>query len=220
MFMKKISLLTLAVCAGFAVFAQDEPTLKTQMSVKPRFGLKAGVNLATLEIDDDNNSSGAMNTNMKTSFNGGVFANIPMGGMFRFQPEIVYSGQGTKGSQGSNNFEYDFHYVNVPLMVQLQTTGGFFVEAGPQFGFLVKAKLDNETGNDVDLKDNNSVKRTDIAAGVGLGYISRVGLGVTAKYVHGFSNVWNNEDSPLPVNYDFSNRVIGFSIVYLLGANK
>ena len=212
-----------------AIFAQDQPQqLRTEATAAPRFGLKGGVNLATLEMDDDVANTN-YNTNLKTSFNVGAFVNLPVGtGMFRLQPEVVYSGQGSKvsgtpviGSRTStDDYEVDIHYINVPIMAQIQTTGGFFVEAGPQFGVMISAKQDNQTGDDPEIQDY--VKKLDIGLGAGLGYLSRIGLGVGARYVHGFSNVWNREDAPASAvsSLEMSNRVIQFSLIYQFGANK
>ncbi len=94
--MKKISLLTLAIIAGLFIYAQ-EPKLRTPAPVQTRFGIKAGANLATLEIDDES-STNEIGTNNKTSLHAGIFVNIPLGDKFRVQPELVYSKQGSKVS--------------------------------------------------------------------------------------------------------------------------
>lgn len=215
--MKKLSLFSLGVLTSLSLLAQNQPQTRTEMEVKPRFGLKGGVNLATLEIDDDSQSN-EVNTNNKTSFHAGVFANIPIGGMFRFQPEVVYSGQGTKYSTsgiGAVKGEFNFHYLNVPLMLQVQTNGGFFVEAGPQIGFLLKGE--NKIGNnEEDVKDE--MKKTDFSAGVGLGYLSRIGLGLNGRYNLGFTNVWDNDASGDDAK--LKNRVIQMGLVYHFGAHK
>jgi hypothetical protein len=230
--MKKFSLLALMFVAAASVNAQDRPigttpstpTLRTEMSVTPRFGLKGGVNLATLEIDDDSQSN-PLETNNKTSFNAGVFANIPLGGVLRFQPEVVYSRQGSKIQfQQSNaplpgttteNTELDLHYLNVPLMLQVQTDGGFFAEVGPQIGFLLTAK--DET-DDEDIKD--LFKKTDFGGALGLGYLSRVGLGVNARYAMGFSNVFEGVSGNDTDEAKYKNRVLSIGLVYHFGANK
>ena len=216
--MKKISLFTLVLMGGLAASAQDQDhkPMRTEMSTATRFGLKGGVNLATLEIDDD--ASSGLNTNMKTSFNLGAFVNIPITDRFRIQPEVMYSGQGTKGSIDSDeSFEYDFHYINIPIMAQLQTAGGFFLETGPQVGFMISSKLDVE-GQDVDIEE--SVKKTDFGWGAGIGYLSRIGLGLGARYVHGFSNVWDRDGANPSEDMQFSNRTVQISLIYHLGAHK
>ena len=211
--------------AGIITYAQDQPQLTTPMAVKTRFGVKGGVNLATLEIDDQ--STPNMNTNMKTSFHGGFFVNVPISSSFRFQPELLYSGQGTKADPRSSTEsnlaginEYDFSYASVPLMLQWMSKGGFYAELGPQFSYLVRANGDRESGGAVDLKDLDYVKKTDFAGAIGLGYLSRVGLGLNARYVNGFSNVWNNDNSPSTQDAKYKNRVVQIGLVYHCGAYK
>lgn len=223
--MKKISLLALAFISTMAVSAQQDPDkahkpLRTEMSTQPRFGLKAGVNLASLEIDDDSQSN-PLNTNSKTGFHGGVFVNLPLGGIFAVQPEVVFSTQGSKVS-GSVvvppsttvpfRDEWDFYYLNVPVMLQAKLTSGLFLEAGPQVGFLLKAE--NDAGDD--LKDE--MKKTDFGAGAGIGYLSRIGLGINARYTMGFSNIL--EDNSSGDEGKYKNRVASIGLVYHLGAAK
>lgn len=232
--MKKMTLCTLAVITAMIGFGQDQPMgssstpmLRTSMETAVRFGVRGGVNLASLEIDDDANATD-FSTNLKTSFHVGAFVNVPIGGMFRLQPEVNYTGQGSKvdGNFISNPlnkgaYELDYHYINIPIMAQLQTTSGFFVEAGPQIGFMIKAREDRNTGNDIDLEDK--LRKTDFALGAGLGYLSRIGLGVNARYVHGLSNVYNNDaanNTPSVSENEISHRGIQLGLVYHFGAAK
>lgn len=228
--MKKISLFALALSTSLAVFAQDAKPARTPMSVQPRFGIKGGVNLASLEIDDDTPTTN-FNTNSKTSFHVGVYANLPIGGMFRLQPEILYIGQGSKvtgtplsGNQGQNmSYEVDMDYIAVPVMFQLATQSGFFVEAGPQFSFLTTARQDNATGNDPDLKDAGVIKKTDFAVLGGIGFTSRIGLGVHATYIHGITNVFDTDNASTtasPIGGEVSNRGIKIGLHYSFGAHK
>ena len=228
--MKKISLFTLALASGLAVFAQeqDHKPLRTPMETKTRFGMRGGVSLANLEVDDDNATGNVPNTNTKTSFVGGFFANIPVGGMFRVQPELVWSGQGAKSDRGTLSGtgktmeEYDFGYIAIPLMLQLQTNGGFFVETGPQFSILMRAQEEYTDGTTVNVEDMDWVKKTDFGWGVGLGYLSRIGLGIDGRYNFGLSNVWNNEDrvgQPSPFD-KMKNAAAQISLVWHFGAHK
>ncbi|MBD0284271.1 MAG: PorT family protein [Flavisolibacter sp.] len=235
--MKKLSLFTLALAVSMFVFAQNNPPtgsqsgsqgpLRTPMEVKTRFGIRGGVNLATLELDDDYNATN-YNTNLKTSFHVGAFVNVPLTEMFRFQPEVSYVGQGSKvngtlvsNTANSSNYELDLHYLAVPLMFQLQTTGGFFVELGPQAAFLLSGKEDPASGSKTDLKSKKLIKKTDFGAAGGIGYLSRIGLGANARYVHGFSNVFDSEGAPSNQNKrNFHNRGIQIGLVYHFGANK
>jgi hypothetical protein len=226
--MKKISLFALALSTGLAVFAQDDKPARTPMAVKTFWGVKGGVNLASLELDDDNTTTN-FSTNSKTSFHVGVFANIPLGASWRLQPELLYIGQGSKvegtplvGSMTSTDrYELDFDYIALPVMVQYKTMGGFFVEAGPQFAYLTTARQDNQTGTDPDIKDLGLVKKIDVALLGGIGYTSRIGLGAHATYIHGLTNVYNTDDAPAGTSdREVSNRGIKIGLHYMFGAAK
>lgn len=219
--MKKFSLFALAFITSTAMFAQIEN--RTEMAVKPRFGIKAGANLSKLR-PNDLPSGFDLSTNLKTSFHVGLLANIPLGtGGLAFQPEVLYSGQGSKMNQKttvgtittSEKYEQDLHYINVPLMFQFKTVGGFYVEAGPQVGFLINAKQDGPGDVEVDNKD--SFENMEVSAGAGLGYMTRVGLGIGARYNHGFSNVLDNESSS---DASLKHSVINIGLFYHFGANK
>ncbi len=211
-----------------SVYAQDggmgttsTPTLKTPMSTATRFGLKAGINLASLE--PDNYPGTDVNFNNKTSFHAGVFANIPLGGKLRFQPELLYSSQGAKGKSfpisggiSTNSNEQDLGYIALPLMFQLQSTSGFVFELGPQASYLISGKL--EGANDAETENESVFDRFDVAASGGVGYLSRVGLGINARYNFGLSNIINEgdtDDGP-----ELKNRVFQIGLTYQFGANK
>lgn len=203
-----------------AMFAQDNQMV-TPMAKKTYWGVKAGVNLAEFRV---HNISPKPDLNMKTSLNGGFFANIPLsGGKFYFQPELIYSGEGSKISSTTGGTtvsqEQDLGYIALPLMFQVKSAGGFFVELGPQPGYLVRAQ--SEVGSATsDNRDN--FDKFDIALNGGIGYTSRVGLGINARYSLGLSNTiddggGNNSPNNGP---EYKNSVIQFSVFYLFGAHK
>jgi len=232
--MKKIRLFTLSLFVSSALFAQNNPTIgsqshapmRTPMEKKPRFGIDVGVNMARYNEDGEGFTGTAPNTNNKTAFHAGVFVDVPIAGMFSIRPQILYSSQGskigTKQTSGNYNFEEDLKYIYVaPAVLQLMTPGGFMVETGPQLGFLIGANADDAPGDwtgSVDLKDRR--KKLDFMWGAGLGYMSRIGLGVHARYNYGFSNVLNVDDDANRRPGTFRNRVMQFGLAYAFGAHK
>jgi len=146
-----------------------------------QFGVKAGLNLATLSY-----SGSAINDlKTKTDFNGGVFASIPLFNSFYLQPELLYSGQGS-GTTDSGSGEINYNYLNVPVLFKYQHASGLFAETGPQIGFLLSAnvKAGSET---VDVKKD--VQSTDFSWAFGLGYkFGNIGLGIDARYNLGLTN--------------------------------
>src|SRR5689334_6950010 len=93
--MKKISLSVLALTACMSMFAQNYEK-PTPMTSATRFGIKGGVNFSTLKLENASNASTTYSTEDLAGFNGGLFANIPLGGILKFQPELEYSSQGSK----------------------------------------------------------------------------------------------------------------------------
>ncbi|MDB5253603.1 MAG: hypothetical protein JWP27_2772 [Flaviaesturariibacter sp.] len=231
MFMKKISLLAIAFVTTCTAMAQDGTQqgtgkdfkpLRTPMSKAVRFGLQAGVNMAKF---NDNNLGYDANTNTKTGFHFGAFVNIPLGGSLRFQPGVLYNTYGSKMAiqtgvgTATTDVEQDLQYISLPLMLQFQSRSGLFVELGPQVSFLGKAELQYEN-SDVDNKDD--FDKLDVSAGIGAGYLSRIGLGLNLRYNFGLSNViedngGNNSSNDGP---ELKNRVISVGLVYHFGAAK
>lgn len=149
-----------------------------------QFGIKAGVNEAVLQgrVGED--------ATYKTYFHAGVFYEAKLIGPLSIQPELLYSLQGSqlKGATTVTNYTTQLNYIQVPILLKA-TLGPVFVEAGPQFGYLVAAnengtvQVRNTSGNvafrDVDQSATGNYKRGDFAVcgGVGLklGPLIRVG---------------------------------------------
>jgi hypothetical protein len=220
--MKKISFLAVVLGTSMALFAQNSSTFS------PSFGIKAGLNLAKLKANDFPSGSEPDVSNKKSAF-GGVFMNAPLGtGGLAIQPELLYSRQGGKFTQtttvgtSTQTLEYDedLTYVTLPVMVQWKTTGGVFVETGPQAGYLVKAKQDGP-GN-TEMSNKSSFDKFDLSWGAGLGYLSKMGLGIGARYNFGLTNTLedgggNNSSNNGP---ELKNAVIQVALSWRFGANN
>lgn len=225
--MKKISFIALALTSGLAVFAQSEPTLKTSMARKAYFGVKAGANIANLRQENLSAPTGIDN---KTSFNGGFFVNLPLGGNVALQPEIIYNGQGAKltstttpplGQPTTTITEQDLNYISLPIMLQVKATNGLFLEVGPQASYLIRAKRD-ANGAAGEVNNKSDFDNFDIAANGGIGWLSRVGFGINARYSHGLSNILedgggNNSPNNGP---ELKNSTFQIGLFYMFGANK
>lgn len=148
-----------------------------------QFGLKAGVNFATLNGDDVSEDFGAI-----TSIHLGVVSEILISETFSFQPELLFSAQGIKDDEFDEKIK--LNYLNIPLMGKYYISEGFSLEAGPQIGLLLSAKSDID-GEEIDIKD--SVKSIDFGLNLGLGYKMKSGLNLGARYNIGMSNI-NDED--------------------------
>ena len=224
MSMKKMSLLAVAAVMGTAVFAQNaSPKLRTPIETKTRFGLRGAANLADLRFKDLPSGSLVTEAKYKTSFVAGAFVNVPIGSQFRFQPEVDFSSQGGKlqGPSGSGATPYgeqDLHYLNVPLNFQWQSPSGFFIQTGPQVGYLLAAKVKSASGNSNETENKENFDKIDFAWTAGLGYLSRIGLGLDLRYNYGIANIV--EDNTSSFSGTVKNSVAQLGLVYHFGAYK
>jgi hypothetical protein len=172
-----------------AVLAQNHPNL----------GIKGGLNFYNLD--------GSGKSDLKTGLHLGLLSHIHLTDQFAFQPELMYSSQGTKSGESGNSLNLD--YINIPLLFQYMFDNGFRVQAGPQVGFLVSAKA--KSGNtSVDVKDQyNSV---DLGLSLGGSYVfTETGFGIDARYNHGLSNIYDSN------SLDATNRGFQLGVFYLFG---
>jgi hypothetical protein len=191
--MKKISLLAVVLLAGFALHAQSV-----------NLGLKGGLNVASWDHNQN------QNLNSRIGYHAGLFANIPISSPISIQPEVVYSSQGVKYTEGGFEHSLALNYVNIPVMVQANVGRGFYAQVGPQLGILTSVDdevNDTETG----FFDKNDFKSTDVALGVGLGYKGLSGLGIDARYNLGLTNI-NNVGSA-----NIKNNVLQVGLQFQLG---
>jgi hypothetical protein len=159
-----------------------------------QLGIKGGVNQAVLSgrVGED--------ATYKTYFHAGIFYEAKVLGPISIQPELLYSLQGSqlKGNSTITDYKTQLNYIQVPILVKA-TLGPVYVEAGPQFGYLVSANEDgtvqvrNTSGNvafrDVNQSSTDNYKRGEFAlcAGVGLklGSVVRVG----GRFVAGLNDI-------------------------------
>lgn len=174
--------------------------LALQAQTRGSFGLKAGANIYTITGDDFGD-----NTSSKIGFHGGVFYRLPIATMLYLQPEALYSAEGIKSKEAEASANLSLNYLNVPLMLQLAAPGGFFVETGPQVGFLLSAKTKFTLGGqseEEDIKEDLNAVAFSWSAGAGYMF-GNVGLG--ARYNLGLTRL------PKEGN-DGNNKSNGFQI--------
>jgi hypothetical protein len=187
---KLLSVSALLLGAVTVSNAQEDASNKDSMAVS--FGVKGGVNFATLDGGDIDSPDS------RTSFHVGAFAEIPVADIFSVQVEALYSGQGAeydfRGTDG-DKAELQLDYINVPVLAKLYLVKGLSIEVGPQFSFLVNDEFDynpNSDGGDIDLEDNAAApdfKTFQVGAAGGLTFQTESGLFATARYVRDLTDI-------------------------------
>lgn len=212
--MKKL-ILSIALLATMVASQAQEKSTKSEVT----FGVKAGVNISTA-VFDESIESYVPSVSSVVGANFGFFVNLPMGSKFALQPEIVYSMQGFDYVYDNEYAKADIktrlNYVTVPFNFQYKFIEKAFIEAGPQFDFLVGAKGDytsrdkfsNQvtTVNDKDLKDN--YKALVFGLNFGAGYKITEAISANVRYCLGLSP--SNDSNTL----SSKNRVIQIGAAY------
>ncbi|MEJ2113203.1 MAG: porin family protein [Flavobacteriaceae bacterium] len=194
--MKKTFLIIAVVALCFNLNAQSSSTSDEGI----KFGIKAGVNFASITGDETDDLSGL------TGFHFGAVLDISISEKFSVQPELLYS---TQGAEYKDSDAYDgkfkLNYINIPVMAKYYVAEGFSIQAGPQIGFNTSAKDEYKyTGVDPGFSDDSGtddikdfVKGTDFGINFGLGYEMQTGLNFSARYCLGLSDI-----NDLPDNID------------------
>jgi hypothetical protein len=163
----------IATIALFTVMA-----VGTVQAQHVNIGIKGGLNAYNLS----NSSGGEYDT--KLGGHVGLLGHIHMASQFGLQPEIVFSMQGAKST--FNDAKLSLNYVNVPVLLQYMFNNGFRLQAGPQIGFLMSAKVEN--GSSVDVKD--AYNNLDLGLSFGASYVQpSTGFGFDVRYNHGMSDI-------------------------------
>ncbi|ACU07249.1 hypothetical protein FIC_00796 [Flavobacteriaceae bacterium 3519-10] len=171
----------------------------SSLTFAQQFGIKAGMNVSSLSTDSQLSDQGS-----KIGFNAGLFMNAPLAENFSIQPELLYSQMGDKYDQTIAGTTYarsrHLDYVTLPVMFQYNATPSFYLEAGPEFGLMVNAKnkFTNETDNNTitesgDYKDQ--LNTFNFGVGLGAGYYFTPQIGLTARYVAGFTDIYNSDNN-------------------------
>jgi hypothetical protein len=166
-------------------------------------GLKAGVNFANQKYDISGFSASA---DARTGFHVGGYLNVAFSEKLSLQPELLYNSLGAKILD--TDFKTD--YVSIPVLIKYNPAPIFNIHIGPQFGFLMSAKQDDE-----DVKD--SMKGLDLGLALGAGVDLPMGLGISARYVMGLSNI---SDDAADSDGKVTNTALQLSLSYrLFGGN-
>ena len=179
-FMKALALPTIALL-----------TLTAAPKAHAQFGVKGGLNFAELQGRSGEDAS------YKTFYHVGILYQWNLLGPIAIQPELQYSVQGSDLKGAFTDYKTKLHYFTVPVLAKV-TVGPIFVEAGPQFGYLVSAnqngqvQVTNTNGSagygQVDQEATDQYKRADfsLAAGAGLKFGS---LSLGGRYVAGINDI-------------------------------
>jgi hypothetical protein len=210
-----IALTTTVVALG--VKAQDKTT----------FGIRAGVNFQNLNGEFNNVD---LDNKLKTGFNIGVNAEVPLAPDFYVQPGVLFTTKGAKANKG--NDKWNISYIEIPINLLYKPTlgdGKLLLGFGPYIGIGLGGKL---TGDDpdVDLEFKNDLttaeatamfagtkwfaKRLDFGGNLLAGYELSNKLSFQLNAQLGMSNLFPKINGDKPDNTKVKNTGFGISVGY------
>jgi hypothetical protein len=190
LFRKMAVVLSLLLAFTAVVRAQEQQT-SLENSLTPKFGVKGGLNLSNLYVDDANDE------NMKLGFNLGVYAKVPVVKGFSIQPELIYSSKGSKLTYdnfllGKGEYRFNLNYVEVPVLAVFNIAKNVNLQGGGYVSYLASANIkdlkdDGTIENIKDLKADN-FNRFDYGLVGGIG-IDVMNFTIGARYNYGLKEV-------------------------------
>jgi len=122
------------------------------------FGLRAGVNFQNINGKEYDGSD--TKNKLKTGFNIGVNAEIPVAPDFYVQPGVLFTTKGAKVDYGGFKYKANLSYIEVPinfLYKPMLGTGKLLLGIGPYIAFAVGGKLKDFKNQDVDITFKKSI---------------------------------------------------------------
>lgn len=179
------------------------PAARAQAS----FGFQAGINVADLQVSDDEPAPEGFDEQSRLGLLVGVVADVPLSPSLSFHPELNYSQKGERyvvdaaGVEGSVTTRID--YVEVPLLLRYAMPVGqngltIGLEGGPTLAYKINAGFscsgafeDTECTDDGELDEDT----TDFDLGAALGVTVGAGpYSVGLRYTQGITSINDSAD--------------------------
>ena len=168
------------------------------------YGVKAGLNIPSLKFTDADFSSKTV-----LGVHAGFFVNYAINEKLAIQPELFYSTRGTKytysfdvpnnamariAAESNIDGQLKTNSVTLPVMLQYKIINGLYIEAGPQYNFLLSITEAYDGSGYKDIKEY--YKSGTFGVGIGAGYdlaSFAAGLKVGLRYTKDISEMNGNE---------------------------
>jgi hypothetical protein len=178
---------------------------QVQAAAKWGAGVKGGVNLGDVSGDDAPDD-----TNMRTGFIGGAFAQADFTEEIGARLEALYVMKGAETDSAGVESKLKLDYIEIPVLFVVNfeagEKAGFNIFAGPTFAFKVGAEVE-EGGVTVDLDDEIKGFEFGAAFGAGFAYqLNSASIILDARYSLGATTVAEEVGGSEP---DLKTRGIG-----------
>jgi hypothetical protein len=183
----------------------------------PSMGIKGGLNLSNLYIDDVDDE------NARIGFNLGLYAQVLSSETFALQPELLFS---TKGARDEFNgtidqeIKFNLNYLDLPVLAVFKLGESAEIHAGAYASYLLNANVSTEgdLGGGNDDIDRDHLKSFDygLVGGFGLNFGT---LQVGARYNYGLVEIADSDAAELVLG-DAKNSVAQIYLAFDLNSTE
>ncbi len=163
----------------------------TTVSAQMRAGVKGGLNVSNLYIDDVNDE------NARYGFNAGIYGQVFSTDFFAIQPELLFSTKGSKADYDGlfdQTVKYNLNYLDLPVLAVFKLGKSAEIHVGPYVSYLLGANISysGDVANGDDEIDKDNLKSFDygLAGGFGLNF-GAVQIG--ARYNYGLAEIADSD---------------------------
>lgn len=172
-----------------------------------QLGINAGLNLSNAKGDLPEHK-------MKTGFHVGLSYPIQVSDDFLVQPDIMYSQEGLKSSEGDSKLNLDFVFLSV--LARYNIKNGLYAATGPGYGYLLSSKEKYDGGSN-DWMDFQ--KRSNLIWSLMGGYDLKNNLGFYIRYNLGLLNLFKYSEGDGPSGME-KTRSFQIGVRYTLELNS
>jgi hypothetical protein len=180
--------------------------LTQQTFAQTSYGIKAGFNWVTLDVNSSERFYEKWGYNYRPAFHFGVYGKYNLSDRLSINPEMLFSQKGysyDRTSEGPVAFEH-LNYLNLPVMAGVNLFNKMDLLFGPEVGYL--------------LNQGEYYRKFDFGLAMGANFYVGQKAYLGFRYSHGLISVVDTDKRQLPTNdkVDFQNKAYQFSIGYRL----
>ncbi len=171
-------------------------------------GVKLGLNISNVNNSNKNDFSTLLD------FNTGIVFRHKISNDLLLNTEALVSGKGFNSVLiPSGTTATHLRYLSFPVLLHYLPTDKIYFQVGPEFNFLINAKMKNSTLNKSVADDYN---KFDFSLAGGLGFKIFRKLNLETRYSFGLSQIRQDEN----IFGSYKNRTFQINLIYLLKSKQ
>jgi hypothetical protein len=170
-------------------------SLDNSVFAQARAGIKGGLNVSNLYIDDLDDEDA------RYGFNIGFFGQVLASETFALQPELLFSTKGSKAVYDGiveQTVKYNLNYLDLPVLAVFKLGESAEIHVGPYASYLLNANIsysgDIVNGDDEIDKDHLNSFDYGLVGGFGLNFGA---IQVGARYNYGLGKIADSDAAEL-----------------------